>query len=548
HIEETTVSTIIDGEKTKMSVGGYARLSTKINSIRQSNDNVIFLHAGDAVQGTLYFTKYHGEPEFEWLNWMKCDAMVTGNHEYDKGSEILAEFIDRANFPILAGNVDVTEDKFLARKLLPYTILDVDGREIAIIGMVAQDTAETSNPDETVIFQDVIATTTSLIQELTENDIDKIILLSHIGYDRDIELAQSVDNIDIIVGGHTHTFLGTPDSFIRHVDGPYPTIVTSPSGETVYIVQAGAHARCLGNMKIVFDKHGDVTSCTGTPSILVGETWLQKDHSGKYSAVTGQKYEDINQLIQSTPQIEVVLENPEISARLQSYHDGLVELKSETIGEIKHDILHVRLPGYHHPSTGKIMIHGSELAPIVADAMFWKAEQVGLKPDFAIHNAGGVRMDLQAGEITVGTVYELLPFENTLFMLELSGTSITDCLESLMERILTSDNDGSFPYTSNLRYTANMNNCKGQRLTKIEIRANDGSWVNLELDQTYRIATNQYLASGRDGYTHFKTTDSYRYDTGFVDADIFMDYLQSKETLQTPENCLLTFIPVTSTN
>jgi len=527
HVEEVPFSAVIEGEKKKMFAGGFARISSKIQSIRQEKENVLFLHAGDAVQGTLYFTKYHGEPEFEWLNWMKCDAMVTGNHEFDKGSALLARFLHRANFPILAGNVDASADPILKSKLASHTIIERKGQQIAIIGVVSPDTSETSNPDETIIFKKVTETVSSIIEKLKEENINKIIVVSHIGYERDIELASSVNDIDIIVGGHTHSFLGGARAFIHVVDGMYPTTINNPADKPVYIVQAGAHALGIGMLDVVFDGNGQVLSCNGSTSILLNDKFLQKNPEGEYAVVSVEENKKILDIINSSSMVEIVPEDPSVISKLLGYRSGIEELKSQVIGHIDHSIPHVRVPGYRHPGTGEEMPEGSELAPVVADAMVWKADQIGLNPDLAIQNAGGVRMDLQSGDVTVGDIYELMPFENTLFILELRGDIIKTCLESLLERILIPDNDGSYPYTSRLRFDIDWKMPTGERMKQIEIQNDEGLWSELQDDKTYRIATSHYLAAGRDGYKLLNSTDGYRYDTGFLDAELFIEYLQA---------------------
>jgi len=150
---------------------------------------------------------------------------------------------------------------------------------------------------------------------------------------------------------------------------------------------------------------------------------------------------------------------------------------------------------------------------------------------------------MMAGDVTVGTVYEVLPFENTLFILELTGTEIIDCLESLMERIRIPDNDGAFPYASKLRYTLDMWQEKGSRLSRIELLNQQGEWESLNPKMTYRIATNAYLASGRDGYQIMGKSSGYRYDTGFIDAEIFTEYLQTQGPIDIAEP-LISIVPV----
>ncbi len=544
HVEEVSISPVIDGRKTIIPAGGLARFSSKIAAVRSSHENVVFLHAGDAVQGTLHFTRYHGEPEFDWLNWMDCDAMVTGNHEYDKGAKVLAELLDRAEFPVLAGNVDASAEPLLNGKLDPYTILDVGNTKIGIIGLVSSDTPDTSNPEDTIRFNDVTATATSLVAELTGLGIDIIIVLSHIGYERDLELGRTVNGIDLIVGGHTHTMLGVTDELLPGVEGPYPSVVANPSGRPVYVAQAWAHARALGMMDIEFDGCGEVTACSGGITVPVGDTFLQKTPDGIYGPVDPATAAVITAAIDRSPQVEIIPEDTAVAEKLRPYQDGIADLKQQVLGPVETDLLHLRVPGTRHDATGEIMEHGSELAPVVADALFWKADQIGLNPDFAIQNGGGVRMDLNAGDLTVGIVYELMPFENTLFVLELPGSAIRECLESLMERILVPDNDGAFPYASRLRYTADMNRPKGERITQLDVQNADGTWIAIDPAKTYRIATNQYLADGRDGYAAFKTESGYRYDTGFLDAEVFMEYVEETGPLMKSSETRITFIPI----
>ena len=543
HIENVSVSPVIDGERTLMEAGGVARLSTIIEDTGETETNVLFLHAGDAVQGTLYFTKYDGVPEIQWLNRMNLDAMVTGNHEYDRGSEALAYMVDMAEFPMLAGNVDVSNDPYLAGKLKPYTIVELQGGSVGIIGLVSPDTAETSNPDETVIFYDITESAERLVQRLRSRGINKILVLSHIGYERDIALAEQVDHIDIIIGGHTHTLLGTPDNLVPVVDGPYPTIVTGPSGKPVYVVTAWAHTRGIGRLDVTFDRKGNVTICDGYLTIPVGDTFYQRDSEGMYSAVDTDKRERILQEINKSAMVTIVEEHPEILEWIDPWRLGIEDLKGQVIGYNPEEILNVRIPGTRHGASGEILPYGSELAPLIADSMLWKTSQIGLNVDFAIQNAGGVRMGLTAGEITVGMVYELLPFENTIYVLDITGRQIRELFESLMERIESPDNDGAFPYTAALKYTADMNRPRGQRIVHLMIMDAAGDWIPVDAETTYRMVTNSYVASGRDGYTVLRDCDGYRYDTGFQDAEVFMEYIQAIESIGVMEP-LITFFPV----
>ncbi|MBN1295416.1 bifunctional metallophosphatase/5'-nucleotidase [bacterium] len=527
HIDSGSMTLDIDDVRVRVPAGGLARASTRIDDVRDMDENVIFLHAGDAVQGTLYFTRYHGKPEIAWLNWMACDAMVTGNHEYDKGAKVLSQLVEMADFPILAANVDTSSDPYLSGRLAPYTLLDVDGYPVAVIGLVTPDTPDTSNPEETIVFNDTIPAAQRWVRELTDRGIDRIVVLSHTGYERDCELAAAVDGIDVVIGGHTHTVLGAPDQIITAVEGPYPTRITGPSGHPVYVVQAGCHAANVGVLHVVFDRRGRVTECHGAAPFLIGDAYQCKDETGQYTAVDTAAVERINQRVEAAGMLVRVPEDGEIAERFRSYREGIDAMKQQEIASIPRDLPHVRLPGMRDSITGEILVHGSELAPVVAEAWFWKAMQIGLNPDFAVQNAGGVRMNLSSGPLTVGSLIEILPFENTLFVLDVSGAEWVALMESLMQRIEKADNDGSFPYASRLRYSVDMNRPVGHRIVSMEHLDATGTWRAIDSGRTYRIATNAYIAAGRDGYFIFGEATGYRYDTGFGDADVFMEYIQS---------------------
>lgn len=542
HIEPREISLRFDDVKTKVEVGGLPRLYAAIESAREQNENVIFLHAGDAVQGTLYFTRYHGEPEFKWLNWAECDAMVTGNHEYDRGSEILSEILAITEFPMLAANVDFTDDPLLSGEIAPYTILEIDNRTIVVIGVVSAETTETSNPDPALRFSDPAEAVESTIGELQLQGYDLFFVLSHCGITTDLQIARKVPGVDLVIGGHTHTVLATADPVIPVVDGPYPMMVTGADGHTVYVVQAGSYTDQLGQLDLTIDSDGVITSCSGAAPLLAGDTWRQKDASGSYQVVPVETAEAISTAINASDNIMVVQPDSEIMGKLEPFAQGIESVKQKIVGSNQMDLYHQRIPDLLLGVTDSQYPAGSQLAPIVADAMLWKARQVGLNPDFAIQNAGGVRMGLPAGDISVGKIYEIMPFENTLFILELSGKDLQTCFETLMQRIENPDNDGCFPYTGQLRYTIDPLQPAGNRISHLEYLSSSGEWHAIDPEHTYRIATNAYLASGRDGYTVFGTADSYRYDTGFIDAEIFMEYLSVQTDLMPASNPLLSVV------
>ena len=255
--------------------GGIARVKTKIDERRAAigagGGNVLALDAGDQFQGSLFYTTYKGAAAAEFMNLIGFDAMTVGNHEFDDGPEALARFLDKARFPVLLGNADVSSSDVLRGRLAGHVVLEVGGQQIGIIGVVAEDTGELSSSGSDVVFRRVEDVIRSAVAELERRGVNKIIALTHTGLPRDREIAAAVAGVDVIVGGHSHTLLS--NTVDRAADG-YPVWVTNPDGVDVPIVQAGAYSKYLGEIEIVFDDAGRVVSAKGEPHLLECRAWV----------------------------------------------------------------------------------------------------------------------------------------------------------------------------------------------------------------------------------------------------------------------------------
>ena len=194
--------------------GGAARLVSEVNALRDqikaAGGNVLVLEAGDVFQGSLFFTTYSGQAEAEMMNLIGLDAMVYGNHEFDLGSEPLAKFVETATFPVLSGSVDTSADKRLAPLAKDQLVLDVGGEKVAILGATTTETPEIASPDKADVFREPVAYLTAGVKALKAEGVDKIILVSHLGVNADIKVAEAVPGIDAIVGGHTTRSSPTP--------------------------------------------------------------------------------------------------------------------------------------------------------------------------------------------------------------------------------------------------------------------------------------------------------------------------------------------------
>ena len=202
--EKDVLEMTIDGRKEPVlfEVGGYPRLLTKIREIRSKEPRALLVHAGDAVQGSLFFAAFGGKADMDFMNLARYDAMTVGNHEFDRGPELLAGLIKQAEFPILGANVDASAEPVLKGKIPPYVIKEIDGEKVALIGLVTPDTKTASSPGENVSFRSPATVVKELLASPELSRVNKIIVLSHLGYGDDLRLARDVEGIDVIVGGH----------------------------------------------------------------------------------------------------------------------------------------------------------------------------------------------------------------------------------------------------------------------------------------------------------------------------------------------------------
>ena len=222
--------------------GGSARLVTAIEEARARSNNSILVDGGDQFQGTLFYTYYKGKLAAEMMNKMGYTAMTVGNHEFDDGPEVLRGFMDAVNFPVLMSNADVSGEPLLADKLAKSTVIEQGGEKIGLIGLTPDDTHELASPGPNITFSDPVAAVQGEVDKLTAEGVTKIVVLSHSGYRVDQQVAAETTGVDVIVGGHSNTYLSNTSD---RAEGPYPTMV----GDTA-IVSAYAYGKFLGELRL----------------------------------------------------------------------------------------------------------------------------------------------------------------------------------------------------------------------------------------------------------------------------------------------------------
>lgn len=519
-------------QEVEVTYGGFPAMVSLFDTLASQSDNVLKLHAGDAMTGTLFFTLFQGVADANMMNQVCFDSFAIGNHEFDEGDAGLAYFIDALNAsacetPVLGANIVPGPSSPLGSDYIkPYTIVERDGQKIGIIGIViAQKTSVSSNPDAGTEFLDETTTTQRYVDELTQQGVNKIILLSHYGYPNELALAANVTGVDVIVGGDSHSLLGdeTFENLGFNPVGDYPTMTTDAAGNKVCVVQAWEYAHLVGKLDVSFDEDGIVTSCDGRPYMPIVDSYVYEYNDDEDRTLDTVDAFTVTQAL--TAEDEVVLASPDLTSeqQLTNFKNDIAILEQTVIGASADTLCLERYPGQGRSTLCDVSAtyaQGSDISNIVAKAFL----TVTPTADVAIQNGGGVRVDVAAGDYTIADAYTLLPFSNTLWTMELTGQQIIDSLEEGLANTLdNSGSSGSYPYASGLRYDVDASATAGSRISNVEINPRvAGTWTPINVSETYTVVVNNFQASGGDGYN----TMGEQSDAGnFVDT--FTEYAQA---------------------
>ena len=245
--------------------GGFARRAALIQKIREDEKNVLLLDSGDTFQGTPYFNFFGGELEFKLMSMMGYDASTMGNHDFDNGLEGFKKVLPNAKFPFICSNYDF-KNTILDGQTLPYKVFNKNGIKVGIfgVGIELAGLVGKKSYGETVYLNPVEIAQHYATFLRNEKKCDLVICLSHIGYDykdnprkiSDKILASQTDGIDLILGGHTHTFLPEPQTFVNK------------SGKNVMVNQVGWAGLLLGKINFYFDKNKKVKNISWNNQVI----------------------------------------------------------------------------------------------------------------------------------------------------------------------------------------------------------------------------------------------------------------------------------------
>ncbi|KAM3932169.1 5'-nucleotidase [Leptodactylus fuscus] len=475
--------------------GGVARRLTKIKEIRASHKNVLLLDGGDQFQGTIWFNVYKGDEAAYFMNYLQYDAMALGNHEFDNGvAGLLSPFLMNVNFTVLSANIK--SDNHIASNITgyfqPYKILEVGGEKIAIVGYTSKETGVLSNPGPHLTFEDEISVLQLVVSKVLTLDVDKVIALGHSGFETDKLIAQKVSGVDVVVGGHTNTFLytGNPPSNDVPV-GKYPFIVNSDDGRSVPVVQAYAFGKYLGYLNVTFDAQGNVLHSSGNPILL--------DSS--------------------------IPEDPALLVEINKWKEQLNNYSAQVIGKTI-----VFLNG----SSLECRFRECNLGNLICDAMIYNNIR---NPDevrwnhvsLCIMNGGGIRASIDEkssnGSITYEDLLSVLPFGGTFDLIELKGSTLKKAFEHSVYRYGAST--GEFLQVGGIKVVYNTDNKPGERVVSLQVictKCRVPKYIPLQMDEVYKVVLPAYIAEGGDGFSMLKN-ESLKHDSGDLDIAVVGNYI-----------------------
>jgi 2',3'-cyclic-nucleotide 2'-phosphodiesterase (5'-nucleotidase family) len=466
-LSKTTNITILHTNDIHSHLDNMPRLSTAITRIRKGSgkDNTLLLDAGDVFSGSIYFNLYHGQALLWFMNYLGYEAMCLGNHEFDAGLETLTEFVNGAKFHIVSANIQFPTGSRLDNTIAPFVIIEKNGERYGIFGLTTEETTEISNTGIDITVTDHIAAARLAVAELERNRINKIIALTHIGWNEDLKLAREVGDIDIIIGGHTHT---VPES--------YPAVIDEDGSPTL-IAQAGENAKYLGHLSVTFDEAGVIKDWTGSEIVRLDET---------------------------------VAEDATCAAKLAEYRAPVEKTMATVIGKTLADLdgerTHVRS-------------QETNLGDLITDSMLYKAGRTGA--GIAILNGGSIRASVPAGDVTLGQVMSVLPFDNYLVSFELTGEQIVAALENGVSQV--EEEQGRFPQVAGLRFVWDPGASPGSRIISVDVKK-AGGYEPIDLNATYTVVTNNYLYQGGDGYVMFAQGIHF-INLGYTDYEVLAEYI-----------------------
>ncbi|XP_037509611.1 protein 5NUC [Rhipicephalus sanguineus] len=512
HLDESNKygGTCFDGNVTNSTcVGGVARIVAKMKEIRANVTNSLFVNAGDFFQGTPYYTLFKSRVISAVMSQMDYDYACLGNHEFDDGPANLAPFLQKMkeyNVTIVGTNTNFSQDPHLKTyDLVKSAVKIIDGIKIGIIGAVIPTTKYGSNPGPNVEFYDEKVSFRNEVDYLVSKNVNIIIAITHSGFDREVDIVTNITEIDILVGGHTNTFLytGTDHPKEDKPEGPYPYVVNRTDGSKALVVQDFRFGKYLGRLDVTFNSTGHVVSWGGNPVLL--NVSVEEDY--------------------------------EMICVLEPFKQNLTERMKQVVGstrvlmEHKHDICRMQ---------------ECNLGNLIADAYFeyyLDEENTTSGPNWselngAVVTAGSIRTGLPSFyNVTWGDVVSTLPYGNSLVTVTLSGIDLWNMFENSVTMYNTTREmqKGRFLQVSGFRVEYNLTT-ENNRVISVNVLCANCSvpiYEPLKCQATYKIVTSDYVARGGDGYKFSNSVIVS--DVGPIEYEALEKYIAKMSPIWTPD-------------
>lgn len=459
---------------------GAGALACYVDKERDANPATSFVSAGDNIGGSPFLSSIlQDKPTLDALNAMGLEASAVGNHELDKGWEDLRDRVSvngskQAKFPYLGANVE-------GSTMAPSTVVERDGVKIGYVGVITDTTPTLVSPAgiQGLSFNEPVASAKKEADRLKESgEADVVVVLAHEGVDS----AGFGDNADAVIAGHTHATRGA-------------------EGEPL-VIQPGSYGQLLSDIDIVYDKAADEVVSVKARNITADTVWKECG---------------------ATP-------NAKVQAIVDAAEDAAAEEGSKTVTTLANSFFR---GADSNAEPGSNRGTESSLNSLLADAALYGInENTDLGADVGVMNAGGVRADLNSGELTYSEAYQVQPFNNSMGVVDITGAE----LKGLVEEQWKLEGDRAvlqLGFSENVQYSYDPEAPHGQRVTHMTV---DGKPV--DENATYRVAGSAFLLNEGDGFTSFGTVsgDNKIIDAGVMDIDAFNQYLSAHRDLDIRKN------------
>ena len=465
-------------------IAGYAKVAALKDAYEARGAYVLLMDAGDFIQGDPTVSTSEGATAVELMNLAGYDVVSLGNHEFDYGYQNLKDLEADADFAIVDANV-LYNGRVAFEDNLVFTA--PDGTKIGVFGLDTPETATKAHPAKIqgVTFlagEDLYDCAQEQVDALTAEGCEYIICLGHLGIDdesagnRSIDLLENVDGIDVFIDGHSHS---TRADLLDATDG------TGMVGNTM-VTSTGTKLESIGVVTI--DAEGVITTST-------------------------------------TPVADLTAEDADVAARAAAIQKEIDDEYGTVFAKTEVALNGEREPGNRTEETN--------LGDLITDALVWGAEREGTEVDAAVTNGGGIRASIAAGDITKKDINTVLPFGNTLSIVQVTGAELLEALEA--STYCTPTSIGGFPQVSGIEFTVDTTKAYDQgelypgstyygpkSIQRVTIETVGGE--PFDANATYTIATNDFMAAGGDTYYAFAAA-SVNYDLGIAMDEVVMDYI-----------------------